>query len=229
MSGGEPPTRLPSWRNARVESPRDQEESAFTSVLRRLWESSPGILAACFVDDEGECVDYCSTVDPFDAKVSGAYMRVVVDVVGGAVPRLGGGEMHALEAYGLERDLVARRVDPQYLLVVVADVGAVDSRVLDQIEAAVADLRHEAGVEVPGWDPQAAPLEVELREAVGWQYAPAAFLERGRRIVVSDVIGMWIESGGAAGGELSCFRVRTEEGVELTLAHDSERGRWMRG
>jgi hypothetical protein len=43
------------------------------------------------------------------------------------------------------------------------------------------------------------------------------------------VLGKWVETGGAAGGSLCCFRVRTEEGVELTLAHDLSRDRWTRG
>lgn len=213
----------------RSEATRDQEESSFTPVLRRVWASSPGVLAAVFVDEEGECVDYCSTLVPFEAKVAGAHLRIVVDVAQEAVPRLGGGEMHALEVYGARRDMILRRVDEHYLLVVLAEEGAIDARVRDQVEAAVADLRHEAGVEVPVWDPQSVPLQVELRHAVGWEYAPAAFIERGRRIRVADVLGMWTESGGAAGGALSCFRVRTEAGVELTLAHDMNRDRWMRG
>jgi predicted regulator of Ras-like GTPase activity (Roadblock/LC7/MglB family) len=229
MTEGRPRTRVPSWRALRQEAERDQEESPFTEALRRVWLASPGVIAAVFVDDEGECVDYCSGVDPYDAKVTGAHMRFVVDVVGRAVPLLGGGEMHALEVYGGDREIVARRVDGQYLLVVLAQATTFDVKVLDQVEAAVADLRSEASLEVPPWDPQSSPLEVELRGAVGWDYAPSAFLERGRRIRVADVLGRWAEPGGAAGGELSCFRVRTEGGVELTLVHDLSRDRWTRG
>lgn len=223
-----PGKRLPSRRLLRSESPRDQEETGFTPILRRVWASSPGIVAVTFVDDEGECVDYCSAAPPFDAKVVGAHMRIAVDAMRRAAARLGGGEMHAVEIYGGEQEILARRVDESYLLVVLAHAGSFDVRVLDQVEVAVSELRREAGVEVPRWDPQATPLQVEVRQAVGWEYAPVAFVERGRRVVVDDVLGMWVEPGGAAGGELSCFRVRTEEGVELTLAHDVARRRWMR-
>jgi predicted regulator of Ras-like GTPase activity (Roadblock/LC7/MglB family) len=218
----------PSQRPERVEAPRDQAESSFADVLRRVWRASPGVLAAVFVDDEGECVDYCSGIDPFEAKVAGAQMRVVADTVGQGVPRLGGGEMYSLEVYGTEREIVARRIDAQYLLVVVAQTSTLDVKVFDRIEAAVADLRTEVAVPAPAWDPQSAPLRVELRRAVAWGYAPVAFHERGRRIAVGGVLGWWSEPGGAAGGELSCFRVQTEEGVELTLAHDVSRDRWLR-
>ena len=36
----------------------------------------PAGLAVAFVDLEGECVDYCSAVDPFDAKVAAAQLLV---------------------------------------------------------------------------------------------------------------------------------------------------------
>jgi predicted regulator of Ras-like GTPase activity (Roadblock/LC7/MglB family) len=229
VSGPRQPDGPPDGSDRVEEAPRDQEESSFTAVLRRVCRSTPGVLAAVFVDNEGECVDYCSAVDPFEAKVVGAQMRVATDVLGGSVPALGGGCMHAVEVYGASRELVARLVDDHYLLVVLARAGTVDERLLDTVEAAVADLRHEAGVEAPPWDPQAAPLRVELRQAIGWEYAPAAFRERGKRVRVSDVLGKWVETGGAAGGSLCCFRVRTEEGVELTLAHDLSRDRWTRG
>jgi len=64
-----------------------------------------------------------------------------------------------------------------------------------------------------------------VREAVGWAYAPAAFSDQGVRVFVSDVLGRWTEAVGN-GDEIVCFRVRTEEGQELTLVHDPRLDGW---
>ena len=60
-----------SWAR---EGARDQAESAFTEILRRLLHRMKGILAVAFVDGAGECVDYCSALDPFDTKVVAAQL-----------------------------------------------------------------------------------------------------------------------------------------------------------
>jgi hypothetical protein len=70
-------------------------------------------------------------------------------------------------------------------------------------------------------------LEVIVRAAVGWPYAPAAFSQEGVRVVVSDVLGRWTEPGGSLGDELVCFRVRTADGQELTLVHDPAGNGWL--
>jgi hypothetical protein len=80
---------------------------------------------------------------------------------------------------------------------------------------------------MPTWDPAPRSLEVIVRGAVGWPYAPAAFSQEGVRVFISDVLGRWTEDGGAQGDELVCFRVRTEEGQELTLVHDPAGDGWL--
>src|SRR4051812_38568136 len=59
----------------RAEAARDQGESAFTPILRRCFQDVPRLLAAVFVDAEGECIDYVSAIDPFEAKVAAAHMH----------------------------------------------------------------------------------------------------------------------------------------------------------
>jgi hypothetical protein len=72
----------------------------------------------------------------------------------------------------------------------------------------------------------ASALEVTVRSAVGWPYAPLAFNQEGVRIGISDVLGRWVEADEAATHEVVCFRVRTEEGQELTLVHDPAGDGW---
>lgn len=215
-------------RSRAPEAPRDQDESGFTLILRRLWAAEPDVLAVCFVDHDGECVDYCSSLAPFDAKVAGAHLSIIMTEMREPVRRLGGGRTVELCIHALGRDFVARQVSDDYLLVVVVRGGMVDPTVHRAIDLTVEQLRAEANVPTPTWDPLGPELEIELREAVGWDWAPAAILEGDARTPIADVLGRWEESGGAAGGYLVCFRVRTVTEKELTLAFDAVQGRWLR-
>jgi predicted regulator of Ras-like GTPase activity (Roadblock/LC7/MglB family) len=215
----EPMTRRPP------EAARDQIESAFTPILRRIWSSAPAVLAAVFVDMEGECIDYVSSIDPFEAKVSGAHAHVLMDALR-VRHKLELQEPITLEITGSARELWARRVSEDYLLVVVLEPGADHLQVRSVLSAAGREFRAEVGAASPAWEP-AGVLEVLVRSAVGWPYAPAAFSQEGVRVVVTDVLGRWTEPGGAYGDELVCFRVRTEDGQELTLVHDPGGDGWL--
>ncbi len=212
-----------SWAR---EAPRDQTESAFTPILRRLLHRTTGVLAVCFVDDEGECVDYCAALPPYDVKVTGAHMWVVLVELSARMAKVGGGETWLLHVSGEERDLVARRVSEEYMLAVVTKPRALTRRLVGGIEQAVAELRREAGIAVPEWEPVIDAVRVEVRTAVGWSYAPSAFHDEGRRIEIADVLGRWTEGSGASARV--CFRVRSEDGEELTLVHDRGLDRWER-
>ncbi len=212
-----------SWAR---EAPRDQDESAFTPILRRLLYRATGMLAVCFVDDEGECIDYCAALSVFDVKVTGAHLCVVVNELTRRMRRVGAGESWLLRVSGEQRDLVARRLDDQYLLVVVTKPRALTQRLLGGIEQAVSELRREAGLTVPDWEPMTDSVRVEVRQAVGWPYAPAAFHDDGQLVPITAVLGRWSE--GAGQHARVCFRVQNEDGEELTLVHDRALDRWER-
>jgi predicted regulator of Ras-like GTPase activity (Roadblock/LC7/MglB family) len=208
------------------EAKRDQSESAFTPILRRIWSSGPAVLAAVFVDMEGECIDYVSSIDPFEAKVSAAHAHVLMDGLR-AAPKLGLDEPIAFAITCSERELWARRVSDGYLLVVVLQPGADHLLVHSVLCVAGREFRAEVGAASPSWESATGVLEVIVRAAVGWPYAPAAFSQEGVRVMVTDVLGRWAEPGGASGDELVCFRVRTEDGQELTLVHDPGGDGWL--
>jgi hypothetical protein len=213
------------------EAPRDQSESGFTQILRRVFVSEPDIRALIFVDHDGECVDYCSALPPFDVKVAGAHMQVVVDALREPLKRMMTGELIEVQVYGEARDLIARRLDDEYLVVAVVRGGMTDETVLRAIEDTVVRLRREANLPAPFWDAaEDAPLIVSVRNAVGWDFAPTAIEYLGQAMPILDVLGRWTERGGAPGGELICFRVRVGvgEGSELTLAYDPREERWYR-
>lgn len=211
-----------SWAR---EAPRDQNESAFTPILRRLLHRTTGVLAVCFVDDEGECVDYCAALSPYDVKVTGAHLRVITAELSLRIRRIGGGQSWFLHVSGDARDLVARRISEEYMLAVVTKPRALTRRLMGGIEHCVAELRREAGIPVPAWERAVDSVRVEVREAVGWPYAPAVLHDEGQRIEIAAVLGRWSED---SGGSRVCFRVRTGDGEELTLVHDRGLDRWER-
>ncbi len=212
-----------SWAR---ESPRDQNESAFTPILRRLLHCTTGVLAVCFVDDEGECVDYCAALPPYDVKVTGAHLRVIMGELSERMRRIGGGQTWLLHVTGDERDLLGRRLSEEYVLAVVTKPRALTRRLMGGIERAVTELRREAGIAVPPWEPAVDAVRVEVRDSIGWSYAPLAFHDEGRRVEIADVLGRWTEGRGS--GSRVCFRVRTADGEELTLVHERALDRWAR-
>lgn len=212
------------------ELPRDMNQTTFTPILRRLWRISPAVLGVCFVDFDGECIDYCSSIDPFAAKVTGAHLRVIVVEVADSMRKLGLGRTESLHIIGDERELIAMRVSDECTLVLILSTGGAVRTVAEELARTVHELRVEARIEasVVGALPGTDAFTVETRAAKGWPYAPSAIVEGGARNSIAAVLGRWTEGGMPTGGELVCFRVRTSTGEELTLAHDVAADAWMR-
>jgi hypothetical protein len=210
----------------REEHRRDIDESAFTGVLRSLLRGVPEALLAVFVDDEGECVDYCSSLPPFDAKIAGAQLHVMVHEIAQVVTKLRGGKVWFVHVQGQEREMIVRRVSDEYLLVVVTRPLRVEAPLRAAIDASVAALRAEGEIPRPRWEPHRQPLVVEVREARGWGYAPEVIYDRGVRTEILAVLGRFGEGEGAQRRDV--FLVRTEHGEELTLAHRVDGGVWER-
>ena len=214
------PLRLP-------EVQRDQDESAFTPILRRLWTEFDQILAVAFVDVEGECIDYVCSIEPYDAKVMAAHARVLADNLEHRREQLPGGRAVTLEVLADVRDLWARRVSHEYLLVALSQPGVDRVALHLSLARAGREFRHEVGIAAPEWEPPEG-VQVTVREAVGWKYAPQSMRENGVQMMITEVLGRWQEGRqGVEGDELVCFRVRTEAGQEFTLVHDPANDGWL--
>lgn len=211
----------------RAEAERDQVESAFTPVLRRLRDHVPALLSAAFVDVEGECIDYVSALPPFDAKVHAAHMHMLFGTLRASGDVLPVGEHFAIEIYAAEREAWVQRVAGDYLLVVLLEPESDRDALREAIRLASEEFRTEVGLERPAWENLARPLSVRVRAAVGWKYAPESYSEGETRVAISDVLGRWTERDSQRDEELVCFRVRTTEGRELTLVHDPDEDGWV--
>lgn len=223
-SGGGSALRTASQRPPEVE--RDQVESAFTPILREMWSSVPAILAAAFVDVDGECIDYVSSLEPYEAKVNAAHLLVLVDQLRRSAARLGVREPIALEVTGDQRELWGRRISDEHLVAVVLAPGFDRAQLRELLSRAGRRFREEVGIAAPAWEPGGDALDVRVREAVGWPYAPDSFVQDGVRVAIVDVMGRWLEAS-TEGHEASvCFRVRTDEGREVTLVRDGGTGAW---
>ena len=64
-------------------APRDQRESAFSTILEELVARVPGALAAALVDRDGETVDYAGRGSPYELRVAAAHLRIVLDQAAG--------------------------------------------------------------------------------------------------------------------------------------------------
>ena len=121
--------------------PRDQETSAFTAILAALLGRVGGAYACALVDGEGETVDYCGDVDPFDVKVAAAHWTVVLSAVRDATKL---GEPSLVAVRGAKRSYVVHAMRDGYALVLLLRrrVFTVPWRALSECEWA---LGKEAG------------------------------------------------------------------------------------
>ena len=139
------------------EAPRDESDNAFTPILRAVRASVPSVLAAAFVDLDGECIDYVSSIDAYDAKVTAAHLLVLMTALRKARAKLGLNEAVALEIAGAQRELWGRRVSEEHLLAVVLAPGFDRVQLRAALARAASEFREEVELDTPAWEPSANP------------------------------------------------------------------------
>ncbi len=204
---------------------RDRPETPFSVILSSLVREHPGVRAAVFLDVEGECIDYASREPPFEAMV---FAATLLNPTREMVARAPEGAGDRPIQWWVEADAmsaVVRRVSDEHVLVVWLEASAISVQLLRAVVGVAERLRSESGLDAPTWDPVGQPVEVELREAKGWGYAPKAL--KGAHAASLEVLGRWTESQGITAQLTVCFRVRLAES-EWTLVHEPSSGRWFR-
>ncbi len=210
MSAREP---AQSNRPSRRPTVRDQEESAFSFILRDLVQRVPGAYAAALVAQDGESVDYYARVDPFDVKVAAATWRIAVAELAQLAEI---GHLRSLVVRARHRSTIVRVLPEGYALVVLLHRRAFPSvgRAFDACERALAV---EAEWPLSDVRPQWVGVQVETdrRRRPVW-------LSMGTSLSCSvEVLGSLVGLRGRERG----YRVRLSSGHELNLVREAG-GRW---
>ena len=194
---------------------RSQDQSPFGVILCRLLDLAPGVSSAVLVDAEGEAVDYAGVLPEFDAKVAGAYFRIVLDEVSSCLASRLGPAQHVV-VRARSRTFLVRSLPEGYALVIILKRNAfgISFRAIDISER---ELCKEAGWTLPSSGaPSWYPVEIEtapdrrrpsrMRTNAAWEGVE----------VLGRVVGLGREKG---------YRCRLRSGAELTLVREPA-GTW---
>jgi hypothetical protein len=193
----------------RAATPRDQQESAFTSILVSLVRRVPGARAAALVDFDGETVDYAGRLDPFTLKLAAAHWRIVLH----QMEATGGPDVRWLWARAAGSSYLVNALPEGYALALVLGRGAGFGGWRRAVASCARDLGNEAGwswrgTPPPPWFPVDAVTDSRRR--------PVA-MHCGERERAVEVLGT---VAGGLGRRERGWRVRFDSGVEATLVRE---------
>jgi predicted regulator of Ras-like GTPase activity (Roadblock/LC7/MglB family) len=201
---------------------RDQADTDFSRHLDALLRQVPEALCAVFVDAEGEAIDLASRIDPFDARVAGAEVAIVLAGARMAAARLGQGTALEIRIEGTLRSVIVRNVSSAgYDLVLLVASPSISAHAAEMAAATALALLIEAGLEPPA--SYAVLRSVEQKPSRTGMVVPSAFDDHGVRRRVEAVIGHRCEDGEVK------FLVRLADGEELVMVQERASGRWTRG
>jgi predicted regulator of Ras-like GTPase activity (Roadblock/LC7/MglB family) len=186
---------------------RDQDESAFATILADLIGRMPGARAAALVDTDGETVDYASHSDPFSVRLAAAHWRIVLRE---AQDRLG--ESCALTIRASRRSFMVTPLPEGYALIVALSCGAHSAPYGRALPMCLQRLAAEAG-----WP--SAPLQ--------WHPLDVLIDERARPVAIHSVQGPIEILGTVVSGLGRCergWRIRCRD-EEATVVREAS-GHW---
>jgi len=206
--------------------PRDTDKSPFAAILDDLLARVPGAISAALVDEEGECVDYTGTTDPFDLKVAAAHFSIVLCDTASRLGPLGAPRTILVRSE--RKTFLVHALPERYAMIVIlrARAGfASSARAIGLCERALAA---EAGWPAPA-GPVWHPIRVECEARRPARMAadssgPRAVHERSSgapRMHAVEVLGSLVLADARERG----FRVRLDTGVEVTVVREAG-GRW---
>lgn len=192
----------------RVCAPRDQEESAFASILADLVARVPGARAAALVDRGGETVDYAGRGNPYAVRVAAAHFRLVLDE---ATAQRSLAAANSFVVRAARASFVVRLLADGYALVLCLSRGAGFRGLARAVPASVYRLAREAGwkQEATSWHAVDVLVDDHLRPCslrIGGLEAPLEIFGRFRAALPRHE---------------RAWRVRVQTGIELTLVRES--------
>jgi hypothetical protein len=197
---------------------RDQGLSAFSATLARFCDAT-GARGAALVDREGEAVDYAGALSPYDIRVAGAELRLLLRVAQDS-RCFGWAATRELILRATKRSFLAVSLSDGYALVAVLPRGcfACSERGLTE---ALTEICAEAGLEALD-GAKGRWHRVEVRTEPSNPRRPTAVWYRGEWCALT-VIGRYRTE--ALGRREVGFRVRLTNDAELTLVRE-RLGRW---
>ncbi len=197
---------------------REHERTAFTRILENVLRATPGARGVALVDELGESVDYAGDLDAFDIRVAAAHMQLELRLASESMAAKTG-QVRAIVVRGHRRSFMVMDLVDGYDLVVVTGrcaPFALSERARKQAEH---DIRVEGGWQPPKGIDRWSLARVEAERADRWRPRRMMFRGRWHRL---EVIGAVV---GLASGERG-YRVRTEDGAEMTLVRETT-GCWF--
>jgi hypothetical protein len=193
----------------RAPTPRDQHDSAFTSILAGLVRRVPGARAAALVDFDGETVDYAGRLDPYTLKLAAAHWRIVLH----QMQATGGPDVRWLWARARGSSYLVSSLPEGYALTLVLGRGAGFAGWRRAVASSARELGREAGWSWRGAPPPSwFPVDVTT-DPKGRPLVLRCGTERGRAVEVLGAVA------GGLGRRERGWRVRFE-GVEATIVRE---------
>jgi hypothetical protein len=227
--------------NPMTPAARVEQETGFTAILQALLDSLPEALCVVFVDPEGETVDWAARIDPFEARIAGAELTIVVAVARAGTARGGIGQALELRVECGKKSILVRTVSDGYDLVVILKSSTISMQAAEKTHLCAIALLREAGLPPP---PSFARLRVgdahrsnppggsgstkstgapALRPSMLSTLAePMMVLDGKHAKIVAEVVGMTPNPNNPQ------LLVRLEDGEEALIAFDPVEKRWKR-
>lgn len=223
-------------RPSRQPPERDMDATPFAAILGRLLRRVPGAYAAALVDFEGETVDYAGLAGSFDLRIAAAEVRLALEQISRGMPS---GDARWLVVRAEWKSLVARALPEGYALVLLLRRRAGFTASRRAFAVCERELAEEAGWRLstgatPGGIAARAALDARRADQAitsldaPWWSVGVDVDRRGRPRRVRTPIGheLVVEVLGAIVGlapREQGFRVRTQDGEEVTLVREARR------
>jgi predicted regulator of Ras-like GTPase activity (Roadblock/LC7/MglB family) len=117
--------------------------TVFGRILGDVVEQLPGALGAVFIDWEGEAVDQFAHIGTMDVRLIGAHWGIVMAQAQAALEKLELGTPRQMVLRFTDQQIIIRRVDQDYVVVLAMSAEAHLGRALTLLGRAEARLRAE--------------------------------------------------------------------------------------
>lgn len=133
------------------EALRDRPPTSIALLLEAFWRAHPEVVAVVFVDADGECIDYCTSIDPFDAKVAGATWLDSTMRMRREASNVLASELRQWVLHTDRSDFVVRRVTEEHVLVAQLVSDGLSARHFAGLDRLSELLREDMGAEIASW------------------------------------------------------------------------------